>query len=283
VSQSISCGDYAWPNLSHDFILQLIAELGFTSVDVALFSGYSVLSPEVVLADPKRAADSLLRATSSRNLSITGTFGIPDMGLVRMSVNSPDPNERELAAKFFTDLLDFTVRVGCDHLTLLPGTTHPGEPLEQSLERCVTELGWRVDAAAAAGVRFAIEPHTGSILENPANALLLVQAVPGLTLRLDYGHFVCAGVDQLDVDALIPYATVLDCRGGRPGKVQTRLADNQIDFARIVGQLEDRSFDGHYCVEYVHDDRPGCRDCDNLQEAREFRQALESWIVGSRP
>src|SRR6185437_9754856 len=66
-----------------------------------------------------------------------------------------------------------------------------------------------------------------------------VVSVPGLTLTLDYGHFVAA--------AFLPRRSIHCCqrthvhvRAGAPGKLQITLNGNTIDFAGIVSRLSKR-------------------------------------------
>lgn len=280
VSLRLSCGNYAWPNVRHSFVLDLIAELGFDAVDLGLFSGYSVLEPEQVRDDVDRAAELVGGELATRGLHASDVFGIPDMGLVRMSLSNPDPRDQRESAEFFHDLLRFTTRLGCKHMTLLPGTVLDGEDAGSSLRRASEQLRWRVDEAATAGVTLGVEPHSGSNLEEPERVLELIESTPGLTLTLDYGHFVYAGVEQEATDVLLDHASHLHCRGGRAGMVQTRLVDNTIDYARIVSELQNREFNGYASVEYVHDDRPGCSECDNLQEVLAFREHLQGLLRG---
>ena len=49
--------------------------------------------------------------------------------------------------------------------------------------------------------------------QHPERAAALVQAVPGLTLTLDYGHFVPRGFAAAEVDPLLQHATHFHVRG----------------------------------------------------------------------
>jgi hypothetical protein len=60
-------------------------------------------------------------------------------------------------------------------------------------------------------------------------------------------------------------------RGGAPGLVQTRFEDNVTDFGRVLDVMAEQAYDGWVEIEYVHDSRPGCSECDTIQEIRAFR------------
>ena len=85
------------------------------------------------------------------------------------------------------------------------------EPPADSLARCHAELAWRVERARAAGIVMGVEPHLGSVAASPAAALRLVEAVPGLTFTLDYGHFARAGIPDREVEPLLAHASHFTC------------------------------------------------------------------------
>jgi sugar phosphate isomerase/epimerase len=70
-------------------------------------------------------------------------------------------------------------------------------------------------------------------------------------------------------------------RPGREGLVQTRLKDSTIDFDRIVDRLTELGFDGWLAIEFVHDERPGCQDCDVIQEARALIAQVERRLAAT--
>jgi sugar phosphate isomerase/epimerase len=53
--------------------------------------------------------------------------------------------------------------------------------------------------------------------------------------------------------------------------VQTKFEDNVTDFGRVLDRMAETGYDGWVEIEYVHDARPGCSNCDNIQEVRKFR------------
>jgi sugar phosphate isomerase/epimerase len=62
------------------------------------------------------------------------------------------------------------------------------------------------EIAAGAGIGFTIEPHTGSLLVTPDTVLAMLKELPGLTLSLDYSHFIGAGFKPEELLPLHPYA-----------------------------------------------------------------------------
>ncbi len=264
----IACADFSCPGLSHDLVLDIVHELGCESVLLGLLGDYSPVHLEPVLEDVPYWAGRLAERVERHDLVLADVFPIASMDLVGLAVNHPDGAERAASAAFFRAMLDFARRVGVDGLTILPGVPFAGEPWEASFERACSELAWRVEEARGTGLRLSVEPHHGSIVEKPDTAARLVDAVPGLELTLDYGHFTEQGIPDAEVEPLLERTRIMHLRPGREGLVQTRLQDSTIDFDRIVDRLAELGFDGWLAVEFVHDERPGCQDCDVIQEAR---------------
>ena len=113
-----------------------------------------------------------------------------------MAPNNPDAAERERGTALFRDMLELTVRLGAPGLTMVPGVDWPHEDHDSSLERAARELGMRAAESRAAGVRFSIEPHVGSVCGTPEDVARLVELAPGLELTLDYTHYVSQGFNE---------------------------------------------------------------------------------------
>jgi sugar phosphate isomerase/epimerase len=192
-----------------------------------------------------------------------------------LSVSHPDPEVRSRARALFRSSLQFCVELGCKHMTGLPGTLQPGQDVEQAFALAAVETSWRVALAESLGVRYSVEPHLESLCDTPAKTLRMLAAVRGLSLTLDYGHFISASIDAAEVHALIPHASHLHARGSAPGKLQAPVSENTIDFAAVIQQLLQRSFSGFVCLEYVWTDWHGCNRTDNLSETLLLRSQLQ--------
>jgi sugar phosphate isomerase/epimerase len=110
--------------------------------------------------------------------------------------------------------------------------------------------------------------------------------VEGLTLTLDYGHFICMGEESSAVHSLLPFASHIHARGGSRGRLQTSVADNTIDFEGMMSSLHRQHYTGKFALEYVWIDWQDCNRSDNLSETillrwqlREIAHAL-NWEAG---
>jgi sugar phosphate isomerase/epimerase len=263
----LASADFSWPGLPHDLVLDIIVALGCEGVLLGLLGDYSPIHLDEVRKDIPSWADTLTERVQAHGLVLADVFPIASMDLVGLAVNHPDAVELERSAAFFREMLDFTARTGVDGMTILPGIPFEDESWDASFDRACEELTWRLDEAKGRSLRLSVEPHHGSIVETPETAARLVEAVPGLELTLDYGHFTEQGIPDGRVESLLEHTRTMHLRPGRPGFVQCRMKDNTIDFERIVDRLGELGFDGWLAIEFVHDARPGCQDCDVIQEA----------------
>jgi hypothetical protein len=131
----------------------------------------------------------------------------------------------------------------------------------------------RVDRAAGAGLALSVEAHTGSLVDTPDKAAQLLDAVPGLTLTLDYAHFVHGGTAQEFIDPPLGRARHLQCRPGRPGGLQVRVAEDAIDWARVVAGLAP-DHPGCLALEYTWQGWLDCNRVDTVGESALLRDVL---------
>jgi sugar phosphate isomerase/epimerase len=127
---------------------------------------------------------------------------------------------------------------------MVPGVDWPHEHHDSSLERAAQEPGRRAAESRAAGVRFSIEPHVGSVCGTPEDVARLVELAPGLELTLDYTHYVSQGFSEEQLEPLVRHARHVHARGGAPGRVQRALKDRTIDYGRLVDALRASGYDG---------------------------------------
>ena len=191
-----SCSDYTFPLLPRAKRFALLQLLGFKYVDIGLFERSPDLRPSQLLAAPKTFIRKLQSDLERSDLQVSDVFLQTGEDPAVSAANDSSLPVRSRNRKTFLRALDLCVSLGCTHLTGLPGIWHKGTKKADDLALAVEEACWRQRAAADAGVSYAIEAHVGSICADVAGTLALLDCVPGLTLTLDYGHFVAAGIDR---------------------------------------------------------------------------------------
>jgi sugar phosphate isomerase/epimerase len=278
VSFPLACADFAFPLLPHDNALDLISILGFQGVDIGLFEGRSHLHPSKVLFD-REAAAVLRQKVSDRGMNVADVFLQMDPDFHAFAINHPDAHKRGKARDWFLRTLDYAAACGSPHVTLLPGVLFEDGPAEDSLARCWEELRWRVDQARAANISFGIEAHVGSIVPTPKEALDLVKAIEGLTLTVDYTHFVSNGLPDSQIEPLLAFASHFHARCARAGRLQCSLKDNVIDYGRVINAMKSTGYTGYVGVEYVWIDWQHCNEVDNLSETILLRDLIKAQMA----
>jgi sugar phosphate isomerase/epimerase len=274
----LACADFAFPLLSHDRVLDLIAMLEFDGVDIGLFEGRSHLHPSKEFRAATRSGARLGRKLAARGLKCADVFLQMDTSFVSYAVNHPEAARRRRARDWFLRTLDYAEGCGTRHVTTLPGVYFPGEPAAASWNRCREELAWRTTEAKRRRLTFGIEAHVGSLVPNPRAALRLVRGVPGLTLTLDYTHFTRRGLPDSATEPLVAFASHFHARGARRGRLQTSLERNTIDYARVLRAMRRTGYRGYVGVEYVWIDWEHCNEVDNLSETIRLRDFLREQI-----
>ncbi|MCA8994583.1 MAG: sugar phosphate isomerase/epimerase [Planctomycetaceae bacterium] len=275
MSFRLACADFTFPLLSHDNSLDVIAMLGFEGVDIGLFEGRSHLHPSKEFANPA-AARTLKQKTQDRGLKVADVFLQMDPDFVPLAINHPEASRRAKARDWFQRTLEYAANCESPHVTALPGANFEGESEADSIARSCDELAWRVEESKSAGIVFGTEAHVGSVVPTPDKALALVEAVPGLTLTLDYTHFTRAGLPDSAVEPLLAHASHFHVRGACEGRLQCAFKDNAIDYNRILELMNAKSYSGYVGVEYVWIDWEHCNEVDNLSETILFRDFIRS-------
>jgi sugar phosphate isomerase/epimerase len=125
------------------------------------------------------------------------------------------------------------------------------------------------------GLVLAVETHGQSLTSDPAEAVALCEAVPGLGLTLDPSHYIQGGYKEWD--AVYPYVQNVHLRdtGKAPGEFQVRIGQGEIDYSRVVNQLERHGYDRSLTVSIL--DRYD-NTFDVEVEVRKLKLLLESLL-----
>ena len=90
-------------------------------------------------------------------------------------------------------------------------------------------------------------------------------------------------------EAMLAFAVAIDspvmtlmpgvnCRAARPGRLQSALKENAIDFPRLVASLAVHGYDAYLCCENIWFEPLGCDDVDNMSETIMLRDILKTAI-----
>ena len=277
----LACADFTFPLLPHEQSLDLISMLGFEGVDIGLFQGRSHLQPAVQFGSVADSGRRLAGRLADRGLKAADVYLQMDPDLAAFAVNHPDATRRQKARDWFERTLEYAKACGAPHVTVLPGMQFHGVSNSDSFALCCDELAWRLAQANQAELVFGVEAHLGSIVPTPSTALALVEAVPGLTLTLDYTHFTCLGMPDETVHPLVAHASHFHARGARRDRLQASFKDNVIDYSGVLAIMAQCEYGGYIGIEYVWTEWQHCNEVDNLSETILFRDLFRSLLSPS--
>ena len=184
----LSCGNSAFPLLSVEQSIRLVALLEFDGFDVVLNGNSAGLRPEVIAGDLGGWAGNVIALLDEHGLEVADVFCVPWTDFTTMAPNHPDSSERARGRRLFREMLDLASALGAPGVTMLPGVDWPDEGHDESVARAAAELQARAEEAGERGLGFSIEAHVGSVCHDPADVLRLCALAPDLRLTLDYTH-----------------------------------------------------------------------------------------------
>lgn len=237
----IACHAWAYNNLPLETALGTIARLGFRHVDLGTGPHLNI---HRAIAHPRAEAGAIRALLDRFDLSLT------DFYIMLPHINASDPARRGTELALFAPLIAFATALGTPGITLSPGLIQSDGP-DHSLARSVVALLRVLQTAEATDLRVSFEPHMDSVAQTPEAALLLLEAVPGLSLTLDYAHFACQGIDQAALAPLLEHVAHVQVRQAARGRLQTAHGEGTIDLAQLVQALHAVGYRGALSVEYM--------------------------------
>ncbi len=240
-SLPIACHAWAYNNLSLEEAVGTIARLGFRYVDLG--SGPH-LDVSRAAAYPEAEAANICQLLDQFDLTLT------DLYLMLPFTNAPTPAQREGQITLFERLIPFAVALGTPGITVTPGIVH-ADGIDHSLARAIPSLLRMLQAAEDTDLRISFEPHMDSVGQQPEQALLLLDAVPGLSVTLDYAHFVCQGIVRREVEPLLEHVAHVHMRQAKRGILQTAHDDGTMNIPELLNDLYQAGYRGALTVEYM--------------------------------
>lgn len=181
--------------------------------------------------------------------------------LCGLSGNTPllveDPMEHVENMARLRGYLDLAAELQRPGERLTVSTTSGGDPddWDQVKRTLVDRFGELSKYAHGAGVLIGIEPHVGTALHRPDQALWLREQIgsPGLTIHFDISHFNVQGMTMEPVIAqLAPHSAhthVKDERGLAPDHEFLIPGEGEMDYVRYLRAMLQVGYDGHIVVE----------------------------------
>ena len=244
VSASTEC----WPEAELEEVIEVLTDLEFTAIEIALHES-GAIKPSELLRDPDRAIQ-LLRHTHrleisaySLELASTGEQYYKDfMAICRIAKT--------------TKVVNLTV----------PSSEH-GTPFNEEVER----LQKLVDIAEGEGVRVAVRSQLGCLSEDPDTLMVLCNNIEGLGITLDPSVYICSNAKASSLDKILKYVCSVHLRDSRPDAFQVSVGQGEVDYGKLVTQLEREKYDRALTVHMSP-----MEGLDHRVELRKLRRLLET-------
>ena len=100
-------------------------------------------------------------------------------------------------------------------------------------------------------LRLSFEPHIDSVAATPEKALAMLEAVPGLSLTLDWAQFVAQGIISREIEPLLQHTAHVQIRQAGRGRLQTPYHEGAVDIRQVVSMLLRNDYRGAISIEYM--------------------------------
>lgn len=247
VAASTGC----FPDIPLPEVIELLSDLEYTSVEIVLDDAGIQMPPARLMED----FDECLRIVRDTHRLDICSYN------VRILAEGEEHYAR------FEKICDLAKATKVVTITI-PSGEH-GTPFNQEVEH----LQRMVTIAESRGVRVAIKTQIGCLSEDPDTVKNLCDYVPGIGVTLDPSQYICSNNRNKNYEKLLKYVYHTHLRDSKKDKLQVRIGQGEIEYGRLITQLETVGYDRALCVEMSPSD-----EMDMRQELRKLRLLLDSLL-----
>ncbi len=246
VAASTEC----WPEKELQETIEILSDLEFTSVEIAIHES-GTIKPSEILQDADRAVQ-VLRHT--HRLDISGY----SVELASTGQQHYDDFKTLCRIAKTTKVVNITV----------PSSEH-GTPFNEEVEH----LQKLVEIAETEGVRVSVRTQLGCLSDDPDTLMVLCNNVDGLGITLDPSVYICGKANEKKLDKILKFVCNVHLRDSRPDAFQVSVGQGDIDYGKLVTQLERDKYNRALTVHM----RP-MEGLDHRVELRKLRRLLETLL-----
>lgn len=220
----VACSTLCFTKESLESALRHIAELEFDKIELAIVENSPHMRLSEAADNPDGAVHRIRQGPSLTPAALALDFG-------------PLESESPVLRKRFDAMCRLAKSLTVAVLSM------PASPIGTPFDDEVKRLSALAGVAMREGLVLSLETHARTLTVDPNVAVELCKAVPGLGLTLDPSHYIQAGVK--DYDVVFPYVRNVHLRdtGKGPGEFQVRVGQGEIEYGRIVSQLQRHGYD----------------------------------------
>ncbi|MFG0262611.1 MAG: sugar phosphate isomerase/epimerase family protein [Novipirellula sp. JB048] len=246
VAASTEC----WPEMEMREAIEVLQDLEFTAVEIAIHESGRI-KPSELVGDVERAA---LFLRSSHRMDISG-----------YSVQLGSTGEQHYA--------DFKEICRIAKATKVVNLTVPSAELGTPFNEEVEHLQKLVAIAETEGVRVAVRCQLGCLSEDPDTLMVLCNNVDGLGVTFDPSVYIAGQVNVKNLDKIFKFVCNVHLRDTRPDTFQVSVGQGQVDYGKLITQLEREGYDRALTVHMSP-----MEGLDHRVELRKLRRLLETLI-----
>ena len=252
----IACSSLCFASQPLETALRRIAEMEFSKVELALVENWAHLNPSEIAADP---AASLRKIRLGPSLAVAAFY---------LGISAEDPAEYRRQFEAVCKLAKM-LTVTC--------ITIPTAPVGSDFAAEVRRLKELAAVTAKEGITLCVENHVGRLAQEPAAAVALCQAVPGLGLTLDPSHYVNGPHQNKEYGEVFPFVQHVHLRDSGTGanQAQVQIGQGLIEYSRVLAQLTRYDYRRTLSIEMTEE--PGS-SLDVEAEVRKLKLLLESLV-----
>ena len=241
-------------DLPLDQALERLADLEYSNVELMFHESESQLKPSVIARQLSETAQSL------RNMYRL----VPSAASVEILTEDDAEYLRQFTAccKLAKSMKIVTVTVRASEW---------GSPFNSEVER----LRKCVQIAGERGITVGLLTERDRLKEDVETVRSLCRNVPGLLVTLDPSHYIFGyGENPKNYDPLLDLVCHVRLRDTRPNKFQVCVGQGEIEYGRLITQLQHRGYQRGLSVDIKLAD-----DIDLPVELRKMRLLLESLLI----
>lgn len=231
--------------------LERLADLEYTSVEIAIHENGVQLRPSEVHQDVNHAIDV---CRNTRRLDVVAYS-------VQIDAAGNDYYEQ------FHSICRLAKATKVVTLTVPSGEL--GTPFNEEVER----LRKLVAIATLEGTRVSIKSQVGCLSEDPDTVVVLCDNVDGLGLTLDPSHYIYGSQRTKNYDKLMKYVYHVHLRDSTKNALQVRVGQGEIEYGRLVANLQKVGYNRALSVNITE-----MEGVDHTAEMRKMRLLLESLL-----
>jgi sugar phosphate isomerase/epimerase len=241
--------------------------MGFDMVDIGVGEDFPV-KPSQILEAPEKTGREIREACARYGLKPTEFFicSVVIQDGSRVQPNDPDPARRSAMLEAFRLVCACAGEAGFFNVMGVPGEPRCNHAPDSGMSVSLDTLSIMEEIARNSGIRFTIEPHKGSLIDNPDAVLLMLEKLPHLALTLDYSHFVSVGFKPEDCFPLHARSIHIHAKPARKGVSFCQFYEGEDFFSPMLEELKRIKWEGAIAVECMYPlpslgllDHPACQ------------------------